>query len=275
MKKYSKHLKILILLLLAPLAISQINSTNEHLLKNAHQLSETMSRKEPEENAIEKIKVDCALSVGGWCICAEHLRENGLRKISSPLDWMRKYSLDTVARMFETKFKDFFKNVSVVDRPSGTRCRVVVETKNNIESIHFMPRSAPFDEEYKKFSEMMKKRAKKLNQMLLSSKSILLVNCRYNPETNEKNSTDRELKIFAKRFAKAYPNLKKIYLMDIHNDENTNIRKRTVYEDNKIKIIQYKFKNVDSKNYSWIGNTETWNKILKGVSLTKNEKDVT
>ncbi len=276
MKKKLKFLKMfIVILLLVPLAISNINSTNKHINEKILSAAKTLTKVSAEDDKIEEITADCVFSVGSWCICADSLQRNGLRKTASPLDWMRKYSLDTVATLFETKFKDFFKNAKVTKKRNDCNNRTLYDTKNHIESIHYIPTDAPFDEEYQLFIETMQNRAAKVDNIISSSKSALLINCREDNDGNDKNSTDRELKKFSQRFSKIYPNLEKIYLIDVHNDKNKKIRKRIVYNDKKIKIIQYKFKNIDNKNFqpNWRGNQKAWNKIMKSIHLTKNTND--
>lgn len=277
MKKRSRFLKILIIILLAPLIITSIYSTNKHISEKILDTAKTLAQTIPEDDKIEEINADCAFSVGGWCICAENLRRNGLRKTASPLDWMRKYSLDTVATLFETKFKTFFKDIIITSKKNCDGKYTMYDTKNQIESIHYIPSSEQFDKSYQEFRETMLKRAKKMDRIISSSKSVLLLNCRYDNDGFSKNSKDKELKKFAQRFSKIYPHLEKIYLVDVHNDKNENIRKRIIYKNKKIRIIQYKFKNIDNKNFhpNWMGNKDAWKKIMSGMHLTEaSKKDI-
>jgi len=271
MKNRSKYCKILFALLLPPLLIfTQINLVADQLLDPPICLKNGAGINKPENNEIEELKVDCAFSIGGWCICAQYLQNNNLRKTASPLDWVRRCSLDAVANLFETKFKYFFTNISVVNKKNEHGMRTIYDMKNHIESIHYMPYDVPFDQACQEFREKMQKRAKKIDTILSNSESVLLLNCRNNPETIDKDSTDAELKKFAKRFSKIYPNLKKIYLIDIHNDGSMQIHKKIIYQNRKIKIIQYRFKNIDRQNFYpiWLGNQAAWGEIMKHISLT-------
>lgn len=271
MKNRSKHYKALFVLLLTSLLIfTQVNSTIEQLEEAPIYSKNIAYVNETENEKIEKLEVDCAFSIGGWCICAQYLQNNNLRKTASPLDWVRRCSLDAVANLFETKFKYFFTNISVVNKKNEHGMRTIYDMKNHIESIHYMPYDVPFDQACQEFREKMQKRAKKIDSILSHSESVLLLNCRNNPETIDKDSTDAELKKFAKRFSKIYPNLKKIYLVDIHNDGSMQIHKKIIYQNRKIKIIQYRFKNVDRQNFYpiWLGNQEAWGAIMKHISLT-------
>ncbi|MBQ8490580.1 MAG: hypothetical protein IJ535_12435 [Pseudobutyrivibrio sp.] len=51
---------------------------------------------------------DLFLSIGHNCTPAFNLRDNYLRIISAPLDWMYGYSLNTVLHLFKSGFTDFF-----------------------------------------------------------------------------------------------------------------------------------------------------------------------
>lgn len=280
MKRYLKFLKIFVFLIMIPLMITQTYATNKRPHKKVRQTATKVAKVAqkinniPEDNSIEPLTVDCAFSIGGWCICARHLENNKLRKTACPLDWMTRYSIDTAAHFFETKFADFFENIEIVQEKEHDGNRIVNDTKNHIQSIHYMPASIPFNQAYAEFKETMSRRAKKVDFVLSNSKSVLLVNCRYDEE-GAKNSTDAELKNFARRFSKTYPNLQKIYLMDIHNDNDMKIRKRIVHDDGKIKIIQYKFKNIDKKHFypGWMGNQVAWKELMKHIHLTNTVQE--
>ena len=66
------------------------------------------------DTEIEQIEVDGIFSIGDNCRPAHYLREHKLRTKAAPLDWMMKYSLDTVLHLFETKFTDFFVNIKEI-----------------------------------------------------------------------------------------------------------------------------------------------------------------
>lgn len=275
MKRYLKFLRISVLLLMAPIFITQTYSVNKHPNKNIEHVITKTDQTKCNDDVIEPLTVDCAFSIGSWCICAHHLRENNLRTMASPIDWMQTFSIDGVAHLFETKFEDFFQNTKLIDEKRDNGNRTVYDKKNNVRSIHYMPSKVPFKKAYTDFKQKMKERAENLDKTLSKSKSVLLLNCREYPKKFGKNSTDKELKQFARRFSKVYPNLKKIYLIDIHNDEKEKIRKRVIEKTDKIEIIQYKFNNIDYKKFKPpFGNDKAWNKILKNVKLTStNSKE--
>lgn len=266
MKKCLNFLKAFVILLLTPLLITQTYAANKRLHKKVKQAATKIVQREPEDNSIESITVDCAFSIGGYCNCARYLENNGLRRTASPIDWMRGYSLHTAAYLFETKFKDFFTNVKVTEEKNGWKNRTVYDTKNHIESIHYMPPAIPFDQAYAEFKETMSRRAQKIDNVLSHSKSVLLVSSRHKSHNSYVNDTDNQLKDFAQRFSKVYPNLKKIYLINMYNDNNMKTRKRIVYKDKKIKIIQYKFS--DTGFSDWLGNKAAWNEIMGHIHLT-------
>lgn len=269
--KFQKFLKLIGILLLTLLIPQAFAAAEQQQPTATSETQEAVTKKATKKNKNDdSITVDCAISIGKWCICAKQLKNNKLRQMSSPIDWMRTGSLDDVAHLFETKFSDFFKKIDVSEKKRNDGNRTVYDTKNDIKSIHYMPCKTPFKKAFPEFKQKMRQRARRLDKTLSNSKSVLLVNCREYPKKYGKNSTDNELKRFARRFSAAYPNLKKIYLIDVHQAKNEKIKKRIIFKNRKFEITQYKFNNIDYKKHKPpFGNDQAWKEILKNVKLSK------
>ncbi|MBF4468082.1 MAG: hypothetical protein ISP01_01625 [Methanobrevibacter arboriphilus] len=56
----------------------------------------------------EVIGSDFIISLGPACRVAHYLRENNLRYVANPLDWMMNYNLESVIHWFKNDFDDFF-----------------------------------------------------------------------------------------------------------------------------------------------------------------------
>ena len=85
----------------------------------------------------EKEKYDMYISLGPDCRPAMHLKIHNLRTLASPLDYQMSYSLDTVLKLFQTGFEDFFVEIKEDLELSRTiEKRWIVDIKNNIISIH-------------------------------------------------------------------------------------------------------------------------------------------
>ena len=210
-------------------------------------------------NIIESVEVDCIFSIGNDCRPAHYLREHELRTQSAPLDWMMKYSLDTVITLFETKFESFFKNISEIPKKNSSNHRTVLDTVNNITSIHHFEKENSLEEEQSNFTNTMKIRATKTISTIEESSSIGLI-CDRNDETNE------SLIDFIKKFSVIFPD-KQITLINIFDsDIEKNLNKKIILDDKNLKIIQYEFyDHVPSK--SWKGNNYFWDKIVDNIKL--------
>lgn len=93
-------------------------------------------------------KLDVIFSVGVACRPAYHLKSNGLRFFASPLDWMNRYSLDTVLHLFDTSFEDFFVDIEEDLEWKGSLYRKIHDIKNNICSLHhFRPNTVLSEEQ--------------------------------------------------------------------------------------------------------------------------------
>jgi hypothetical protein len=125
-----------------------------------------------KHNTIKKEFVfDICLSVGSACRPAHYLKKHGLRFCASPLDWMMRYSLDTVIYLYKTGFNDFFMSF-IKDEEKGRDW--YIDNKNNITSIHY----GDIGNNSEAFRKMMKDRFKKINRMLLNAKNICFISNR-------------------------------------------------------------------------------------------------
>ena len=218
------------------------------------------------DKIVEKVEVDCIFSIGNNCRPAHYLRENNLRTNSAPLDWMMKYSLDTVIHLFETKFTDFFKNIKEIPTKNSVKNRTIIDTKNNITSIHYFEKSDSLKNEQIKFNKLMKQREDDMISLITKSNSIGLICAR-------QYATSTDLINFINKFSKIYPN-KKITLINIIDSNIKNLDKKIILNKNNLKIIQYKFHD-QVPNKSWKGNSYYWNKIVKNIKLnTKTDQRV-
>lgn len=205
----------------------------------------------------EKLIVDCAFSVGHDCACAMWLRKYNLRYQSSPLDWMYDYSLNTVAHLFETGFKDFFKQVKVDKNRTFNNHVYVYDTKNHIESRHHYDKDAPFKKEKVRVDKIMAGRAKKVMEIMKKSNSIALISHREEPY--------RDFIKFIERMGKVYPD-KKIYLINVRHGKSHNISSKVVYKKDNLEVIDYTFFNKDN-SLPWYGNPKGWKEVMESLKL--------
>lgn len=234
-----------------------------------------------------KVRGDCIFSVGPACRPAQWLRKTHKRFQAAPFDWMMKYSLDTVLHCSKNKYADFFENIRSTGQNIGEH-RVVVDTKNNIVSMHHFYKNASAEEGKWGFREKMLRRGKRVDEILKNSRSIVLISNR------QKDSLD-DFKRFIHGFSRLYPD-RNITLINIRSNGNNWVSKDVIYENaaaiskkksaktkskeqsknqtankrKKLKIIQYSFNDSSS---SWEGNPSGWNQVMNDIELTDRNFD--
>ncbi len=213
----------------------------------------------------DKYSVDCIFSIGGECRPAAWLKKCGMRYQASPLDSMMGYSLDTVIKLFKTKFEDFFKEIEEIPDKFCCDCKFVRDKINKIISIHHFHRDSPLKVEHEKFREIMLRRAKKVDKILNESNTIGLI-------CNRSNVTPAEFMKFVEEFREIYPN-KKIVLINIVNADTKEMKKSILFKDDNSTIIQFTFldKKHDEDNLpGWMGNAKEWQTVMDSIVLKGN-----
>ncbi len=124
------------------------------------------------------IKADIFISMGEACRPALHLREYGLRKFSSPLDWMMSYSLDETHRCFSVGFSDFFAECYDNGGVDGKERNVVSISNVGMISIHAFPKNIALDEFLPTFRAQNKRRFLRIKNKILNSQSVAFVSAR-------------------------------------------------------------------------------------------------
>ncbi len=221
---------------------------------------------------------DVIVPIGKACRPAKHLSENRLRTNAYPMDWMKKYDIKTLTHLFETGFSDFFEECSEDEaltkelhkNPSHGDKRYVIDTKNNISSIHHFFLKDTFENGKNQFREKMNKRAGLMMSRLREAEKILFI--------GNRDETREELKEFLnimhqKCFSKA-----DITLINVRHDEKMAMDApiRIIREDEGVcHFCEYIFNDSYEKSGwdAWIGNTKRWNELLKNIVLTNKFKE--
>ncbi len=209
---------------------------------------------------------DIVFSLGPACRPAYYLQLCGLRTCAYPLDWQM-YSIESALHLYETRFSDFFLEYDDLSHTREKRLeglRYVLDTKNNVISMHHIKDNIPLSEAVDEFRATMLRRYKRLNENLNNAKTILIL-----------SNHERELDIlvnFLLRFSNIYKN-KKITLVNIRsirNGKNKHIHK--INDD--LCVVEYYFNDVNkngedpihNENF-WLGNEEKWIEVLSNYSV--------
>ena len=231
---------------------------------NNHQIMCAEEVKKPCCAAADsEISVNCIFSVGQTCRSAYHILKHGKRFQASPLDWMRDYSLDTCLHLFKTKFSDFFEKIEEKPPWPGSPCKSVNDAKNNILSIHHFSKEKTIKEDQPRVSELMKKRADKVDKILKKSDAVALV---YHQDSMPSESENKKMIEFITGFGDIYPN-KKIYFINIASSDIKDFKKEVIFEKDNLKIIRFTFWDAGP---DWTGNHDAWAKVINYIKLVKN-----
>lgn len=130
---------------------------NANLRRNARNLPFIISRHICQISKQNLIKADIFISIGDAYKPALHLREYGLRKLSSPLDWMYNYSLDEAHRCFCVEFGDFFEKCYDSGKAEGKERNVISISNDEMISIHAFPKNVALDEYLPTFRAKMQR----------------------------------------------------------------------------------------------------------------------
>lgn len=220
-----------------------------------------------ELNFLDAIPMDLVLSAGPACRPAQQIKAAGLRFTSAPMDWMELYPLSAFLHIFATKYEDFFTEIEEEPQTHGKNRRVV-DTKNNITSIHHFPVKKSLSAGQKAMRKTMLRRAERIDGILQQAKHVLIVcNRPDSPESLEK---------FRREFQTIYPHLT-CYLMNIR-DTDTDFPTVTAMNDGK--LLEIAFRDVhpegdaESGNpLAWQGNSPYWQAALGHVQLSDAAKN--
>ena len=210
--------------------------------------------------SLPHINADLVLSLGPACRPAHYLRELGLRKFSSPFDWMMCYELKTIINFFENGFDPFFKNWEIEYTGKG-KCWYVRDKDTGMLSMHHFNRAYPADYTYPSFINKMRKRFKNTIHHIETSGTICFV-------TNREHEKDA-LNNFLFHMDRIFPGHKFITINIITN-KNEYFEKIKI--SNNIEIYNIYFTDInkdgpDSRT-SWLGNVEKWHKYISCINLS-------
>ena len=203
----------------------------------------------------EIIKADIVLSIGNHCQAAYYMDYYRLRKFSSPIDWMKYYSLNCVLNLYKSGFKDFFINYYEDKKKSldNGYCRFVIDSNTGMIARHHFLKSSSLDSAFPKFYNKQIERFKRIDRFLKQAKNIVFISCR--------QDSIEDLGDFLQKFQKQYD--AKITLLNFRESKNTEYKKYFRISPT-LNILEYCFDNVypqkkNEKNAPiWIGNYKKW-----------------
>lgn len=194
------------------------------------------------------------LSLGPTCQPVYYLEYFCLRKFSSPLDWQM-YNLETAIKLYKNDFQSFFSEYK--EQKSTGEYRHVVDTKNNILSIHNISKNKKLEQAVIEFKEVVLNRWKRL-KIEIKKCDMIVFFCAYMYSYNT-------LEYFLKELKKIFSN-KKIMLVNVFCTEEKKERIYHKLSDDLI-IIEYFFQ--ENREECWKGNIDEWHRVISEVYIEK------
>ncbi len=218
-------------------------------------------------NQLDQLPMDFVMSVGPACRPAQQLKHAGLRFTAAPMDWMQLYPLQAVTHIFETGFSDFFTEIEDITPVPGKKYRRVVDTKNDICSIHHFPGNAALEQGQRQMRKTMLRRYRRIHGILRTAQRIGFV-C-------NRTEDPQELLRFLESFGKLYPKAELVMVNVRHTDtDGLSLVKHgdgmcTVYE------AAFRDEHPDGTDIAvnaeaWHGNTACWQQVLRHVHLSES-----
>ena len=218
---------------------------------------------------LNSLPMDFVMSVGPACRPAQQIKHAGLRFTAAPMDWMQLYPLGAVTHIFETGFADFFAEIEDITPVPGKKHRRVVDTKNDICSIHHFFSKDSLEKGQKNVRKTMTKRYKRINAILKKAERICFV-------CNREN-TSHELLDFMADFGRIYPNAE-IVMVNMRHTEADGIS-MAKYSRGNCTLYEASFRDENPNGTdiavnpeAWHGNTPCWQEVLGHVHLSQATK---
>lgn len=214
---------------------------------------------------LDTLPMDFVMSVGPACRPAQQIKHAGLRFTAAPMDWMQLYPLQAVTHIFATEFADFFAEIEDITPEPGKKNRRVVDTKNDICSIHHFPSKDRLEKAQKDVRKTMTKRYKRIHAILRKAKRICFV-C-------NREDTPAQLLQFMASFGSIYPHAELVMVNMRHTDTDGISMKK--YTEGNCTVYEAAFRDenpngtdIAQNPEAWHGNTPCWQEVLQHVHLS-------
>ncbi|MEA4858762.1 hypothetical protein [Solidesulfovibrio sp.] len=198
---------------------------------------------------------DIILSAGLACRPAISLKRNNLRLFSVPQEYMMRYGLDALAKLYETCFANFFVDITYEGAHSDKYW--VKDNATEMVSIHHFPLSLSKARGYVMFHETMRNRIARMYRMMYLAENMLFL--------SNRNESIESLAMFRDRINSVFPGKKFKMLNVISCNEDIFELSRTADG-----IYQAKFNDAPSDaSRQADGNIQKWDLLLSKFRVSK------
>lgn len=218
-----------------------------------------------------KIKYDCVFSLGEVCFCANYLQALGLRKFSSPFDWVAGGTFRGRVRFLLHDFEDYFNKEDLIyhgRREFPEPCDIYYNTRTHIVFNHDFPMLKSFDESFPKVAERYNRRIKRLYDYINKAKRVLIVYMeKY--ETKSAVTEDKQLCVHMASINRKFPNTH-IDLLYIRHNENMKDGEYSRTRIDEHVITAQCFNRSREDDSQALGNFHNVKQIFKGIHCKDN-----
>lgn len=215
-----------------------------------------------------RYNVDFVISCGAACRPARYTQDLGLRKFSSPCDWMDNYTLDDFIEVMQTEGTLMF-----LDCAPTVRANSIKDTRTGMISMHDFKTVFPLEEQLPGFYEKMNRRAKNTNAQLQAGIHAGLI--------MNRQVTREELMAFCETVCKMYPgcNFHVLNIRDSPDSTSAKIDFQETTEKYTLAQISFNDAHKNGRNPSenpnfWYGNEVMWKKVLLASFAVKGSLKV-
>ena len=209
-------------------------------------------------------ELDFYVNIGPNCQVTYWMKKCDLYTCATPLDWQLMKRWESVIRLFQTGFVDFFTDLEESTTkipPKESPHRFIYDNKNHIYCMHHFLKSESVEEAKGAFLRVMRVRYARMKNHLSKAEKIGLIGIW--PVEQE------QLCCFLKQFAEIYPG-KEITLINVHDVSGTEGVRRIYTEVAPgLYLDEYFFDDhIVGSGEDWIGNETGWRKALGGYCLS-------
>lgn len=224
-------------------------------------------------NKFKKRTYDIVFSLGEACFVASSLKRFGLRKFSSPFDWMFGATFAERFRIFLNDFAHFTDKEDF--QPAGQRIDpnpqdIYYNQRTGITFNHDFPMNGSLDADWPMVAEKYARRINRLIREIKNAEKVLIVYMDI-PESNRAAKDNAEIAQMAELAGKKYPNTHIDILYVRHNEK---------MKDGEFSISQYNDNVILAECFNrkkgaddWTGNLSNVRKIMRFIKVKKSLKE--
>lgn len=225
-------------------------------------------------NNFKRKTYDVIFSLGEACFVATILKNCGLRKFSSPFDWMFGATFAERFRIFLDDFAHFTDKEDF--QAAGQRTDphpqdIYYNKRTGITFNHDFPMNGSLDNDYPAVAEKYARRINRLIKEIKQARKVLIVYMDI-PETQRGAKDNAEIAEMVELAGKKYPDTR-IDILYIRHNENMKDKEFSISQYNDNIILAECFNREKESDVNWTDNFANVSEIMRHIQVTKTFKE--